>query len=290
MPATGTARIGVSGWRYKSWRADYYPADLVRKDELAWLSRRLDSVEVNGTFYSLQRTSSFRSWYDETPPGFRFSVKGSRFITHMKRLTDPDLALANFFAQGVLALEEKLGPVLWQLPERQRFEPDRLRAFLAALPKDLPSAAGLAGGHDHRVKDPFTEPEGNHRMRHVLEVRHPSFFCDEAVAILRSAGVALAISDAPGWSLKEELTAGFVYIRLHGHSELYRSRYADASLDAWARKIEAWLEGGEPDDAERITDRRPPQRKTRDVYVYFDNDAAGHAPWDAERLRERLGL
>ena len=289
MPSSGTARIGVSGWRYKSWRADYYPEGLVQREELAYLSRRLDSVEVNGTFYSLQRASSFRTWYEETPADFRFAVKGSRFITHMKRLTDPELALANFFAQGVLALEEKLGPVVWQLPERQAFEPDRVRPFLQALPKDTQAAAELARGHDHRVKDPFTEPVGRHRMRHALEVRHPSFFCEEAVAMLRSAGVALAVSDAPGWGLREELTAGFVYVRLHGAEELYRSRYDDASLDAWAEKIRAWLRGGEAARVERITDRDPPPRKTRDVYVYFDNDAAGHAPWDAERLKERLG-
>lgn len=287
--SAGKVRIGVSGWRYKSWRADFYPEGLAQKDELAHLSRRLDTVEVNGTFYSLQRASSFRRWYDETPASFRFAVKGSRFLTHMKRLKEPRGALANFFAQGVLALEEKLGPVLWQLPARQAFDADRLRAFLALLPRDTEAAAALAREHDERVKEPFTEPEGNHRLHHALEVRHPSFLCDEAMTLLRDVGVALVASDAPDWPLAEELTAGFVYARLHGHSELYRSRYADGTLDTWARRIEAWRRGEEPGEAATVTDRDPPPRKTRPVWVFFDNDARGHAPWDALRLKERLG-
>ena len=286
----GRARIGVSGWRYKSWRTDYYPEGLPQRDELGYLSRRLDAVEVNGSFYSLQRAASYRAWRAQTPPGFRLALKGSRFITHNLKLGNAEQALANFLASGPLALDGKLGPIVWQLPERQRFDPARLEEFCALLPRDFRSARALALRHDHRVEDPWTEILRNRRMRHALEVRNDTFFCDAAVRILRAHGVALAISDAPGWRLVEELTAGFVYIRFHGSTELYRSRYGDEEIARWADRISAWLAGGQPADARRVTTRTVPYRRARDVWAFFDNDAGGHAPWDAERLRARLAL
>jgi uncharacterized protein YecE (DUF72 family) len=196
--------------------------------------------------------------------------------------------LANFLASGLLLLGAKLGPIVWQLPERQRFHAEHLEKFCALLPRDFTAARALARRHDARVEEPWTGPGRNHRLRHALEARNETFFTPAAVRILRTHGVALAISDAPGWRLVEELTAGFVYIRFHGSTELYRSRYTDAELDGWAERIEAWRRGGEPADARRVSDRTPPLRRTRDVWAFFDNDARGHAPWDAERLRGRL--
>lgn len=286
--ARGTIRVGVSGWDYDGWQGSFFPGDLPRGERLAFVADRMDAVEANGPFYSLLTPDSYRSWYQATPRGFRFAVKGSRFITHNKKLDDARGPLANFLASGPLVLGEKLGPFLWQLPERHRFDPDRLQGFLDLLPHDTDQALELAREHDDRVDHVFLEPGDNHRVRHVLEVRHDSFFCAEAVRMLRGAGVALAISHAGDWPLREELTAGFVYLRLHGAPTTYESGYGTEALERWAARIRRWARGEEPPDAKRITDRVPPRRKTRDVYVFFDNDAGGRAPPDALDLMERL--
>ncbi len=283
--------VGVSGWSYKSWRGRFYPDELPAKRELAYLAERFNAVEVNGTFYSLQRPDTFRQWHESTPSDFLFAVKGSRFITHAKKLLDVREALANFFAQGVLLLREKLGPLLWQLPGSLRFEAERTASFLELLPGNTEEAARLAARHDERVEGrSWTRTDRRRRLRHVLEVRDPRWFCPELVRLLRRYGVALAFSHSGSWPYTEELTAGFVYARLHGEPDTYASRYGGKALDRWAERLRAWRSGEEPADPERITDRRPPRRKSRDLYVFFDNDAEGHAPFDAERLTERIGL
>lgn len=288
MP-TGSIRIGVSGWTYASWRGEFYPEDLPRRRELEYASRQFDTIEINGSFYSLLKPETYRGWYDATPAGFRFAVKGSRFITHNKKLGDVETPLANFLASGVLALEEKLGPILWQLPEQFTFDADRVRAFLELLPHDTEVAARLAERHDDRVEGrSWTGSPGRHRLRHALEVRHASFLCPELVRIARRTGTAVVFSHAADWLYTEELTAGFVYLRLHGGEVTYASRYRDEELDRWAERIRLWATGREPKNAARITDRKPPRRKTRDVYVYFDNDQDANAPADAARLARRL--
>lgn len=282
----GMVRVGLSGWDYDPWSGDFYPPELPRDRRLAYVAERTDAVEVNGSFYALLRPDTYRSWSHRTPRGFRIALKGSRFITHNKKLSDARIPLANFLASGPLALEEKLGPLLWQLPERHHFDAERLAAFVGLLPKDTDQAVDLAREHDDRVDDVFLAPGANHRIRHVLEARHESFFCAEAVRILRDAGVALAISHAGGWPLCEDLTAGFAYVRLHGAPKTYESGYGESALTRWRDRILRWRDGDEPDDPARITERVPPRRRSRDVYVFFDNDAAGRAPHDALRLRE----
>lgn len=285
-------RIGISGWRYRGWRGDFYPEGLPQRRELEYASRRLNSIEINGSFYSLQSAESYRRWHAATPRGFLFAVKGGRFITHMKRLKDVDRPLANFFASGVLRLEDKLGPILWQLPPNFRFDAERIGAFLDLLPRDTASAARLARGHGPQVEpgQAWTATDRNRRIRHALEIRHESCFCPEMVRIARDAGVALVFSDAADWPYTEELTAGFVYLRLHGSEKTYASRYDDPALDRLAHAIRQWSRGRQPGDAERITGRKPPSRKSRDVYCYFDNDEKVHAPRDARRLMERLDI
>lgn len=279
--------VGVSGWSYE-W--DFFPEVLAKKDRLTYLGRRFNTLEVNGTFYSLQRPDTFRAWREAVPRGFRFAVKGSQYITHSKKLGDVEAPLANFFAQGILRLEDRLGPILWQLPDGFSFREERAREFLELLPGDTEEAARLARKHDDRVEGrSWTKTDRRRRVRHVLEVRDESWLCPELVSAARDSGVALAFSDAGDWRLTEELTAGFIYIRLHGSPETYSSRYSDADLDGWAERIQAWRSGQEPEEARRITERVPPRRKTRDIYVYFDNDSAGHAPNDALRLAERVG-
>jgi len=282
----GALRIGVSGWRYDDWRGSFYPDHLPRSEELSYASSRFGALELNGTFYSLQSPESFGQWYAQTPRGFRFAVKGSRYVTHMKRIDDVATALANFFASGVLRLEEKLGPVLWQLPARLPFDADRLDRFLAQLPHDFSSAAKRARRHDDRLPHrAWLRFRTDRRIRHALEVRHESFLCPEFVDILRRHRVGLVASHTVGrWPYVEELTAHFAYLRLHGPGALYASRYDEQAIAYWAERAEAWQRGEEPEDAEKITDRPPPGRGRRDVWVFFDNTDKRHAPEDARAL------
>ncbi|MCU1415435.1 MAG: hypothetical protein JWN80_2775 [Microbacteriaceae bacterium] len=270
---TGTARVGISGWRYPPWRGDFYPRGLLQRDELRYASEHLDSIEINGSFYSLQRPSSWERWREETPDDFVFSVKGPRFITHLLALRNAGTALANFFASGVLALGPKLGPVIWQLPERQQFDAERLDAFLASLPRTTSEAAALAAAHDERMEGRmFTAVDEDRRLRHALEVRSPSFDTHAAFDILRAHGVALVLADTAGrWPMLRERTAGFDYLRLHGADELYVSGYTPEALDRWAAEIGDSLADG------------------RDVFVYFDNDTKVRAPYDAMALSQRIG-
>lgn len=284
--------IGLSGWNYPGWRGDFYPEGLRRKDELAYAASQFRSIEINGTFYSLKKPADFRLWREVTPAGFVFAVKGSRFISHMKQLRDPRVPLANFLAQGVLALEEKLGPILWQFPERMRLDDARMRRFdefLSLLPRDTAQAAELALEHGPQVKKgAHVAIEKKRRMRHAVEVRHESFFVEPFVRLLRKHGVALVASDAKEWRYAEDVTADFVYVRLHGSERTYTSRYTDAQLDRYAAAVRSWLNGGEPADALKATRLAPARRSGRDVFVYFDNDAKVHAPKDARRLLQRI--
>lgn len=282
----GKVRIGTSGWSYQEWRGDFYPDDLAHERELTYAAERFDTIEVNGTFYSLTDPATCRHWHDSSPADFVFAIKGSRYITHTKRLKDTDGPLANFLASGILELGTKLGPILWQLPLNMRMQSDRLDRFLASLPSDSSEAADMAREHDERVEDVSYGPDTNHRLRHVLEVRHPSFFQPETATITKRHGVALCFSHSRDWPLLEQVTAGFVYIRLHGPGETYASEYGEADLRRWVRRIKVWRSGGEPDEPNHISDLDPPRRKERDVYVYFDNTASGHAPRNALRLGE----
>jgi uncharacterized protein YecE (DUF72 family) len=284
----GRIRIGVAGWNDDGWRGSFYPEALPRGEELAYVGERCDTVEVNGTFYRLADPDSFLRWRDAVPAGTVLAVTGSRFITHNKKLRDASTAVANLFASGVLVLGSPLGPVLWQLPEHLDFDAARVDDFLAGLPHDTEAAAELARGHDERVERPAYGPGGNHRMRHVLEVRHDSYLCDEMITIARRHGVALAASHASAWPYTEELTAGFVYVRLHGPDEPYASAYDEEALERWVYRRQQWRDARQPTDASTATERRPPRRKGRDVYVYFNNDKGGYAPRQATRLLDLL--
>jgi len=284
-------RIGISGWSYDEWHGKFYPDDLPKKRQLEYASRRFNSIELNGSFYSLKKPDDYRHWYDQTPSGFLFAVKGSRFITHNKKLHDIETPLANFFASGVLLLGEKLGPFLWQLPENLSFDAERVERFFDLLPRDSHEAARLAGRHDSRLKGrSWTKAMGKRRLRHAIEMRHESFFDPAFVRLARRFGIAVVFADSADWPYTEEITATFVYLRLHGHDKTYASRYGAAALHDWADRIRQWRAGRQPADAQRITDRKPPPRKSRDVYVYFDNDQKGYAPQDALCLAEQIGV
>lgn len=283
-------RIGISGWRYAPWRGKFYPEKLPQRSELHYAAQQFDTIELNGSFYALQRPESYRRWYADTPRGFIFAIKGPRFITHVLRLRDVEKPLANFLASGVLELRQKLGPILWQFPPDFHFDRKQFDAFLAMLPHDSTQALALARTHDsHLRRAGDLSSHRRHRLRHAVEIRHDSFVDPAFIALLRRHGIGLVVADAAAnWPQLQDVTAGFVYLRLHGAEALYSSGYTDSALHAWARRIRAWADGAEPADARRASDHPPPPRKSRDVYGYFDNDAKVRAPVDAKALRAIL--
>jgi uncharacterized protein YecE (DUF72 family) len=285
----GNIYIGISGWRYKGWRGVFYPAKLPHRRELEFASRRFNSIELNGSFYSLQRPQSFAQWHEQTPEDFVFSIKGSRYITHMLRLRNIEGALANFFAQGVLVLGAKLGPILWQLPPNFNFELERLEDFFALLPKTRKQAADLARNHDERLKNrSWFDVSQDATLRHAIEIRHESFVNEKFVKLLRRYDIGLVVADTVEWPLLMDVTSNFVYCRLHGSEELYASGYEAEALDIWADRVVAWAQGGEVDNGRKASARKAARRKRRDVFVYFDNDMKVRAPFDAEQLSARV--
>jgi len=290
--ASGSIRIGISGWRYPPWRGSFYPPGLPQSQELAYASHQVPTIEINGTFYSLQRPEWFARWRDATPRGFMFSIKGTRYITHRLRLRGIDTALANFLASGLFELGEKLGPILWQFPPSMRFDAGRFEHFLGLLPHDTDAAARLAGQHDAHMNGRVALDGGPRRpLRHAVEIRHESFACPSFVDMLRAHGVALVTADTAGrWPLLEDATADFAYLRLHGDKALYASGYTEAALQRWATRIRAWARGREPADARRAGPHSRQAYGPRDIYCYFDNDIKVKAPGDARSLARLLGL
>lgn len=285
----GEIRVGISGWTYAPWRGVFYPKKLPHKRELAYAAEHFRSIEVNGTFYGLQRPESFRRWRDETPEDFVFSIKASRYITHLRRLRDVEEPLANFLASGLLELGSKLGPILWQFPPSMTFDAELFRAFFEILPHDTKEAAALARRHDaDRAGRVSVKSTGLHSLRHAVEIRHESFRDAAFIRLLRRHKIALVCADTVDWPRLMDLTADFVYCRLHGSEKLYESGYDKKSLDQWARRLRAWVKGEEPREAERVLQPTAPRRGGRDVFVYFDNDMKVRAPANAASLAERV--
>lgn len=281
-------RIGISGWNYAGWRNVFYPIGLPHRRELEFASHALNSIEINGSFYSLQRPSSYQRWYQQTPEHFLFSVKGARFITHMKKLREVEVPLANFFASGILALEEKLGPILWQFPPNFGWNAERFRDFFQLLPKTTKEAGVLGRRHDSKLKtSAWLKVKCDRQLRYCVEIRHPSFLVPDFFQLLREFNVAFVFADTAGkWPYVEDLTADFVYCRLHGDTKLYTSGYSGRALDRWAMRLKLWRKGYQPSNAKLVTDKT--KSGTRDLFVYFDNDAKVHAPFDAQALARRM--
>lgn len=268
-------RIGISGWRYAPWRGVFYPPALPQRCELEYAARLFPSIEINGSFYSLQSPASWQAWHHATPDHFVFAVKGPRYVTHILRLRECGTALANFFASGVLLLRGKLGPFLWQFPPNFRFDAERFAAFFAMLPRTMEDAVRVAGQHDPdrmRGRHAWPEATSGQPIRHCVEIRHPSFETDAFPQLLRDHDIGLVVADTAGkWPLLFDVTSGAVYVRLHGDEALYVSGYSDEALRTWAGRIRAWADAG------------------LDVFVYFDNDVKVHAPFDAHALMRLLG-
>ena len=298
MKPTGDIRIGISGWRYKGWRGIFYPEKLPQRRELEFAAQKFRSVELNGSFYSLQRPSSFRQWADATPADFVFAVKGPRFITHMLKLRGVEQPLANFFASGILELGAKLGPFLWQFAPQMRFDRDRDRfaAFFDLLPRTHGEMARHALLHHPRFADRVALERSRRvpaktPLRHCVEIRHESFAVPEFIALLREHNIGLVIADTVEWPLLFDVTADFVYCRLHGSEQLYTSGYEDVAIDEWADRVAAWATGCQAEGPCAST--KMAKLQPRDVYVYFDNDAKVRAPFDAQgliaKVQQRLG-
>ena len=287
-----TVRIGISGWRYPPWRGVFYPNGLPQRNELAYASSVFPSIEINGSFYSLQRPTSWAAWHEATPTHFQFSVKAPRFITHIKRLRGVDTAMANFWASGVLQLNAKLGPILWQFPPSFRYDPVLMEEFFAKLPPTTADALELARGHDEHVHNrTWLKIDRSRPLRHAIEIRHASFETPGFIEQLRRHHIGLVVADTAGkWPFMEDVTADFIYVRLHGDEVLYTSGYTDEALDQWARKIKAWSKGTQAKDVKTLGPPPPRSAAGRDVFVYFDNDVKVRAPYDAMSLLHRLGL
>lgn len=289
MPALGEIRLGISGWTYAGWRGKFYPEKLPHEKELSYAAGISRSIEINGTFYSLQRPGTFAKWAAATRDDFVFAIKGSRFITHVQRLKEIRAPLANFFASGILRLGPKLGPFLWQLPPNFKFDAKRIEKFFKLLPRDTSSAQALARRHDKRLSGrAWMKSDEVRSLRHCLEIRNRSFVAPEFVELLRAYGVALVCADTVEWPRLMDLTSDFVYCRLHGSEQLYASGYDDEALDIWGCASRGMGARARTEKRRARGRQAGAETPSRDVYVYFDNDAKVRAPFDALGLMARV--
>lgn len=283
----GTIRLGTAGWVFAPWRGSFYDKGLPQKRELGFASARLGAIEINATFYSHQKPASFANWAAETPDGFVFTVKGHQLVTHLKKLNDVEIPLANFFASGVLALGARLGPFCWQLPGNLTYSPERMEKFLALLPQTPGQLVALAGKADDRLKtEPYLDAKGIETVRHAIEVRHPSFAVPGFLAQLRQYNVALVTSDTAEWPGFDQ-TADFAYLRLQGapgadhYSETERSVRAGWLADLAHGRATAGAPTIEAAEAD------PP---SRDVFAFFVSTDKENAPANARAVMAQLGL
>lgn len=267
MSRTGGIRIGIGGWTFEPWRRNFYPKGLAQKDELSYASRKVTAIEVNGTFYGSQKPESFRKWHEETPEDFVFSLKGPRFATNRRVLAEAGSSVERFVTGGIAELKDKLGPINWQLAATKSFQADDLEAFLALLPK---SVEGIA-------------------LRHVVEVRHPSFAVPQFVALLRRYDVAAVFADKPDYPYFFDPTASFVYLRLQCACDEDPLGYPDHVLDAWAERAKVWSAGDIPKDLPLIDMETAVPRRPREVFLFMINGFKPKAPAAAMSLIERLG-
>ena len=289
MSSQPQIRIGISGWRYDGWRGTFYPEDLAQRRELEFASQHLNSIELNGTFYSTQRPQSFQQWSKDTPDDFVFSIKGSQFITHIRRLQNVETALANFLAQGLLRFGKKLGPILWQFAPNFSIDLQLLQDFFNLLPRTQKQAAAYARQRDEWMASrSWMEVEDDLPLHHAVEIRHKSFAVPEYVALLRENNIALVVADSVKWPCLMDVTADIVYCRLHGSEKLYANGYTADAIDVWAHRVIAWSRGEEVTDGTRVHPEPGPKRPSREVFVYFDDDLKVRAPFDAQSLSKRI--
>jgi uncharacterized protein YecE (DUF72 family) len=266
MAKNGSIRVGIGGWTFEPWRGTFYPKGLAQKRELEYAGQHLTSIEINGTYYGSQKPESFARWREETPDGFVFSVKGTRFSTNRRVLAEAGQSVERFVNSGIVELKEKLGPINWQFLPTKQFDPKDFEAFLKLLPASL---------------------EGRN-LRHVVEVRHPSFRSPEFIAMLREYKVATVLTDKDTFPEIPDVTASFVYARLQRASEKIETGYAGKALDEWAKRAKLWAEGGAPNDLKTISEAEKKPPKSRDVFIYMINGFKPKAPAAAMALIAKL--
>ena len=258
-------RVGVGGWTYEPWRGNFYPEDLPPKRELEYASRKLTSIEINGTYYRTQKPESFAKWRDETPDDFVFAVKGPRYATNRRLLAEAGQSIEHFFNSGVLALKDKLGPINWQLMPSKKFDPEDFEGFLRLLPKSMEGKA----------------------IRHGVEVRHPSFRSPLFVELAREYGVAIVTAGDSKYPQIADVTAPFVYARIMGTSEAEKQGYSDDALDRWTERARTWAHGGIPEGLETIIPLKS-EKGRRDVFLYVISGYKARNPAAALAIINRL--
>ena len=264
---THPIRVGVGGWTFEPWRDNFFPKGLPHSRELGYASRRLTAIEVNATYYTTLKPASFKRWADETPDGFVFSLKASRFATNRRVLADASESINRFTGSGISELGPKLGPIVWQFMPGKIFEAEDFEAFLALLPPRI----------------------DGHALRHAIEVRNESFMTPEFLALARRYKVATVFTDAEKFPSFADVTGDFVYARLMLGDAALPTGYADAALDAWAERARLWAAGGAPPDLPSL-EETPTATAPRDVFIYFINGAKERAPAAAMALLNRLGF
>jgi uncharacterized protein YecE (DUF72 family) len=260
----GNIRTGMGGWSYEPWRETFYPRDLPQRSELEYASRQVSAIEINSTFYRLQKSEIFTRWRDQTPDDFMFSTKASRSTTYRKDLTEAAESVERF-VNGVATLAPKLGPILWQLPPTKKFAAEEVRTFVSFLPKEVKGV----------------------QVRHALEVRHKSFMCAEFIDCARAAGVAVVFADTDEYPSFADVTADFIYGRLMRTVSHEPTGYSKSALATWAERATQWSRGGEPKDLPKILDQAP-QNTARDVFLFFISGAKERAPLAARELANNL--
>ncbi|MGE4232888.1 MAG: DUF72 domain-containing protein [Bacteriovoracia bacterium] len=280
--------IGMSGWTFPGWRKKFYPKDLVQKKELFYASRQLNSLEINGTFYGLQKPATFQNWFDETPDDFVFSVKATQYITHVHRLKEVLEPLATFLGSGLLCLKNKLGPILWQFPPNFTLKDDRVEKFLKILPRDSKSAAKLAKKHGYKIEGKyFYDVKEDFPIRHAFEFRHKSYYeSPHFLELLRHHNAAFVLTHSSGLYI-ENITADFIYARMGGEGKEYSKGYPDKTLNWWYKRLRTWEKGKQPKDAILVGEQKK-IKKITDTFIYFGTEKKVFAPQDALNLSKKL--
>ncbi len=266
MTIAGTIRAGIGGWTYQPWEGTFYPDELPKKRQLEYASRQLPTIEVNGTYYGTQKPAVFAKWANEVPDGFVFSLKGNRFVTNRKVLSEAEESLARFLGSGISELGDRLGPLVWQFAPTKKLDPEDFEGFLKLLP----------------------EKQDGVRLRHVLEVRHASFVVPEFAALARKYGAAICYAHHFTYPEMADVTADFVYARLQRGEDSIPTAYAPADLDAWADRTRTWAAGGMPGDLPLADETVKIEKLPRDVFVYFIHEGKVRAPQAAQALMERV--
>ncbi|MBF9232414.1 DUF72 domain-containing protein [Microvirga alba] len=259
-------RVGIGGWTYEPWRGTFYPEGLAQKRELEYASRKLTSIEINGTYYGSQKPESFAKWHAETPDDFVFALKGPRFTTNRRVLSEAGESIARFFSSGVMELKDKLGPINWQFMPTKKFDPNDFEGFLKLLPKSV---------------------EGR-TIRHAVEVRHDSFRSPEFIALVREHGVAIVIAADSDYPQIADLTAPFVYARIMGSTEAEDAGYSNNATDAWVKRARIWASGGTPEGLDEVLPHPAGPAIQRDVFIYVISGFKARNPAAAMAMIERL--